>query len=425
MLARPLLRRSSRLADGWKERLAPDDWIPTDPARTDGHAVDLWLQAASGGEARLAAAVCEQFSPSSTLRVLVTTWTRQGRDVMEKAAEGLKSSHPGLSVIVRFAPFDHPDIVRRALTLASPRMVALLETELWPGLLAACREKNIPVHVFNGRINSSTAHFGKLFSSLMTEISPVRIHAISRYDQQAFSRIFPCRVDRMPNIKFDLAVRALDGPLSAHNHCFSVSGPVFLFASVRQCEETRIPGQLARLYKAVPNAAVVVVPRHLHRVASWKSVLDDLALMPVLVSELPAGRCLPRRHVLIWDRFGDLPQLYAAARAVFVGGSFGQGGQNFLEALSAGRVPCIGPSAHNFLWAMGTGDPSMPSLEQAGLLRVAHHPKDVIDIMLEQAASTSDRKLVRERFREWLAPRLGGAAGTARSMEEILATPQS
>ena len=143
MLARPLLRRSSRLADGWKERLAPDDWIPTDPARADGHAVDLWLQAASGGEARLAAAVCEQFSPSSTLRVLVTTWTRQGRDVMEKAAEGLKSSHPGLSVIVRFAPFDHPDIVRRALTLASPRMVALLETELWPGLLAACRQDHV------------------------------------------------------------------------------------------------------------------------------------------------------------------------------------------------------------------------------------------------------------------------------------------
>lgn len=424
-LARPLLRRSSRLSDGWKERLAPDDWLLPEFPRSNDHTVDLWLQAASGGEARLAVAVCEQLSPDAPLRVLVTTWTRQGRDVMEKAAESLKNSHPSLSVIVRFAPFDHPDIVRRALDIASPRMVALLETELWPGLLAACREKNIPVHVYNGRINSSTAHFARLFSSLMTELSPASVHAISRYDQQAFSRIFPCSVDRMSNIKFDLAAKALENPLSTHNHCFSVSGPVFLFASVRQCEETRIPGQLARLYKTVPNAAVVVVPRHLHRVAAWKSVLEDLALMPVLVSELPAGRCLPRRHVLIWDRFGDLPQLYAAARAVFVGGSFGQGGQNFLEALSAGRIPCIGPSAHNFLWAMGTGDPSMPSLEQAGLLRVAHTPKDVIDIMLEQASSTYDRKLVRERFREWLAPRQGGAAGTARDIEETLSSLQA
>lgn len=417
-LARPLLKRSPRLSDGWKERLAPDDWLKQDGC--DVGNMDIWLQAASGGEARLATAICESFSPSSSLRVLVTTWTRQGRDVMEKALAPLKRTHPRLVVLVRFAPFDHPDIIRRALTLASPRMVALLETELWPGLLAACREKNIPVHIFNGRINSSTAHFGRMFSSLMHELSPAVVHAISRYDKQTFARIFPCQVDMMPNIKFDLAAGTLDAPLSTYTQCFSTGGPVFLFASVRQCEEVRIPGQLSRLYKTIPNAAIVVVPRHLHRVQAWKSVLEDLALMPVLASELIPGHSLPRRHVLIWDRFGDLPQLYAAARAVFVGGSFGQGGQNFLEALSAGRVPCIGPSAHNFRWAMGIGDPSMPSLEQAGLLRIAHHPKEVIDIMLEQAASTRERSDVREKFRTWLAPRQGGAAMTATAMEKLV-----
>ena len=424
-LARPFLKRSKRLADGWNERLAPEGWLNPDFPTADDHTVDIWIQAASGGEARLAVAVCRQFSPSVPLRVLVATWTRQGRDVMENALADLKETHPRLAVAVRFAPFDHPDIIRRALAQASPRLVALLETELWPGLLAACREKNIPVHIFNGRINSSTAHFGKLFSSLMADISPKSIHTVSRYDSQGFSSIFPCPVTLMSNIKFDLAAKALSQPLTSSPHCFSANGPVFLFASVRQCEEKRIPGQLERLYKAVPNAAVVIVPRHLYRVAAWKSVLDDLAFMPILASELPAGRSLPRRRVLIWDKFGDLPQLYASARAVFVGGSFGQGGQNFLESLSAGRIPCIGPSAHNFLWAMGTGDPSMPSLEQSGLLYVAHTPKDVIDIMLTHAASTRDRNAVREAFRQWLAPRLGGAASTARIMEQSVTASRS
>ena len=224
----------------------------------------------------------------------------------------------------------------------------------------------------------------------------------------------------MPNIKFDLAAQALDIPLSSHSSAFRAAGPVFLFASVRQCEETRIPGQLARLYKAVPHAVVIIVPRHLHRVAYWKSVLEDLAFMPLLLSELAPGSTLPRRHALIWDRFGDLPRLYASAQAVFVGGSFGQGGQNFLEALSAGRIPCIGPSAHNFLWAMGIGDPSMPSLKDAGLLHVAHTPKDVIDIMIEQASAVPDRTEVREKFRTWLEPRRGGAAFTARTLESLL-----
>ena len=421
-LARPLLRRSRRLSDGWQERLAPAEWLPEELSVSDGHAVDIWLQAASGGEARLAVEICRNFSPTADLRVLVTTWTRQGREVMEKALDELKASHPHLLVMVRFAPFDHPDIVRRALAAASPRMVVLLETELWPGLLAACRENNVPVHVFNGRINSSTAHFGRLFSSLMAELSPVAVHTISRYDRQAFSSIFPCPVDMMPNIKFDLAAQALEIPLSTHSDAFQASGPVFLFASVRQCEETRIPGQLARLYKAVPDASVIIVPRHLHRVSYWKSVLDDLAFMPLLVSELAPGSTLPHRHALIWDRFGDLPQLYASAQAVFVGGSFGQGGQNFLEALSAGRIPCIGPSAHNFLWAMGIGEPSLPSLKDAGLLRVAHTPKDVISIMLEQAASEPDRAEVRARFKAWLEPRRGGAAFTAEALEKTVLT---
>ena len=419
-LARPFLKRSSRLTDGWQERMVPDDWLKNDLPVVDGHAADIWMQAASGGEARLAVAVCRNFSADTPLRVLVTTWTRQGRDVLEQALPSLRESHPLLTLAVRFAPFDQPDIVRRAVALASPRMVALLETELWPGLMAACREKNIPVHMFNGRINSSTVHFGKIFPSLMTDIAPVAIHAISRYDRQMFSGIFPCPTDIMPNIKFDLAAKGLSTPLTAGSLPFNVSGPVFLFASVRQCEETRIPGQLADLYKAVPNAAVIIVPRHLHRVATWKSVLEDLALMPVLVSELAPGRTLPRRHVLIWDHFGDLPDLYAAARAVFVGGSFGQGGQNFLESLSAGRIPCIGPSAHNFLWAMGTGDPSMPSLEEAGLLRVAHTPREVINIMIRQAASTRDRTNIRNAFQEWLTPRLGGALRSAHLMEEAV-----
>ena len=421
-LAFPFLKRSSRLSDGWNERMVPGDWLLPDLPQKDGRAADIWLQAASGGEARLAVAICRSFRPDAALRILVTTWTRQGRDVVELALPSLKESHPNLVVAVRFAPFDHPGIVRRALAEASPRLVALLETELWPGLMAACREKNIPVHIFNGRINSSTAHFGRLFSSLMADIAPAAVHAVSRYDQQGFSAIFPCPADRMTNIKFDLAAQTLDAPLPATERLFTAAGPVFLFASVRQGEETRIPGQLSRLYKAVPNAAVIIVPRHLHRVPAWKSVLEDLAFMPMLISELAPGSPLPRKRVLIWDRFGDLPQLYAAARAVFVGGSFGQGGQNFLEALAAGRVPCIGPSAHNFLWALGTGEPSMPSLVEAGLLRVAHTPKDVINIMLEQAASTRDRNTVREAFRTWLLPRQGGSAATAMLMEEALAS---
>ena len=416
--ALPFLKKSRRLADGWKERLVPEHWLEPDfTDAPDGHAVDLWLQAASGGEARLAVSVCRSLGKDTPLRVLVVTWTRQGRDVIEKAIPALKESHPLLTLAVRFAPFDRPDIARRALALAKPRLVALLETELWPSLMAACREQDVPLYVMNGRITASTVNFGRRFSSLMKSVSPSAVYAISEHDRRGFAAIFPCPTQTMPNIKFDLALELLEKPLP--ENAFRAEGPVFLFASVRTGEETRIPGQIASLFKARPDACAVVVPRHLHRVEAWKSVLADLGHSPLLLSDMGENISLPAGRVLIWNRFGDLPQLYAAAQTVFVGGSFGQGGQNFLESLAAGRVPCIGPSASNFLWAMSR-EGNLPSLEQSGLLRSAPTPREVIEAMLQLAEAPRPRSDVRKDFQDWLSPRLGGSLQTASILEEAM-----
>ena len=416
--ALPFLKKSRRLADGWSERLIPEDWLSPDFSPASGeHNVDIWLQAASGGEARLAVSVCKALDPRQPLRVLVVTWTRQGRDVIEKAMPALAESHPLLKLAVRFAPFDRPDIARRAVSLARPRIVALLETELWPSLMAACREENMPVHVLNGRITASTVNFGRRFSSLMKSVSPAGVAAISENDRRGFAAIFPCPSQTMPNIKFDLAAEMLEKPLEENS--FRAEGPVFLFASVRSGEETRLPGQLPLIFKERPEACIIIVPRHLHRVDAWKSVLGDIGLSPLLVTEMEENFTLPRGRVLIWDRFGDLPRLYASAQAVFVGGSFGQGGQNFLESLAGGRVPCIGPSASNFLWAMNSEGGNV-SLKQAGLLRTAATPKEVIDIMLEQASSPLPQKDIRDAFQNWLAPRLGGSASAVEILENSM-----
>ena len=417
-VALPFLKKSRRLSDGWAERLIPGDWLSPDfPSASGEHNVDIWLQAASGGEARLALSVCKALDREQPLRILVVTWTRQGRDVIEKAIPALAESHPNLKVAARFAPLDRPDIARRAISLARPRIAALLETELWPSLMAACREQGVPVHVLNGRITASTVNFGRRFSSLMKAVSPDGVAAISENDRRGFAAIFPCSTQAMPNIKFDLAAEMLEKPMEENS--FRAEGPVFLFASVRSGEETRLPGQLPLILKERPEACIIVVPRHLHRVDAWKSVLGDIGLAPLLVSEMEENFTLPRGRVLIWDRFGDLPRLYASAQAVFVGGSFGQGGQNFLESLAGGRIPCIGPSASNFLWAMNR-EGGNASLEQAGLLRTAHTPKEVVDIMLEQAASLRPQKDVREDFQNWLAPRLGGSAAAVEILKNSM-----
>jgi len=198
----------------------------------------------------------------------------------------------------------------------------------------------------------------------------------------------------------------------------------------------------------IKGAAAVIVPRHLHRVRPWQERLEDLGLRPLLLSELGEASRIPASATLVWDRFGDLPALYGKAAAVFVGGSFGQGGQNFLEALSAGIVPCIGPSASNFLWAMDRSG-GLPSLEEAGLLHVLKTPKAVVETMLMQAGADRSafeegglfsgvlRRMLSCRtdavskalpkedvmglFEAWLEPRKGGSALASRVIMERLA----
>jgi len=437
-LARPVLRHRRRLADGWTERLIPDGWA---------QAADLWIQAASGGEARLAVALLRELGQNlkkqkkGVLRVLVTTWTRQGRDVL--ANSGLGSENSPLSLTVRFAPLDDPAITRRAVAQVKPRLLVLLETELWPGLMRACAEANVPIQVLNARMTRASHEGYRIIRFVMRRLPVHSVHAVSEEDAQRFARIFlpysrpdtkpepeswtPPVIETMPNMKLDAAAEALStpAPCPADPICIvKRDKPVILLASVRKEEEHRLCPVIHSLIRLFPQITLIIAPRHLHRVEAWKERLYDLGLWPVLASELQAREdsIAPLGQPLIWDRFGDLPQLYALADTVFVGGSLGLGGQNFLEALSAGVIPLVGPSLDNFRWALGKN----PSLEEAGLIRIFPRLRTMkalgthLEEFCREGRISTSRDEVRSRFRDWLSPRTGGTALAARHVLDLL-----
>lgn len=447
----PFLRRNKRLADGWEERRVPVDWLAHVPwAMRERRGCDIWLQAASGGEARLALAVLEALpertsgidSGDNAWRVLLITWTRQGRDVLEAGAARIGASRRDMLCAVRFAPLDEPATALRALELAEPRVLALLETELWPGLMAACRESGIPLAVLNGRMTKASYECYRMLRNVLRDMPPRRILAMCREDLSRFFGIFdgagnpPCRLELMPNIKFDLAAGALEGecqaaaeplPEMACNGDLRLlfgDAPLALFASIREQEESRICPRILELCRKNPACVIVLAPRHMHRVDAWRTRFYDLGISCVMASSLNADapcEALSPQTVVLWDRFGDLPRLYAAADAVYVGGGFGQGGQNFLEALAGGVVPCVGPRLGNFLWALGADCP--PALAEAGLLRICRRFADVRDTMLAgtRARRTErEREDVRARFRTWLDRRTGGSRQAAQILAHML-----
>ncbi len=419
-MAYPFLKRSPRLSDGWQERIVEPHWLGNDfPAAGDGHRVDVWLQAASGGEARLAEAICGQFDASRPLRLVISTWTPQGRAIADAALERLKSSHPLLQAATRFTPLDNPDCVSRALDEAAPRVVALLETELWPGLMASCRVRNIPVIVLNGRLNRSTMRFKNFFPSLCRHIAPQKVLAVSPEDCSRYVSMFRCQADTMHNIKFDLSLHSLETPLPPHPLASCFPGPVFLFASVRHGEYRQLPRHFHKILRR-EQGTLIIAPRHMQSTKSWFELMTDLGFEAVRASSLQEGSPLAPGTAVIWDRFGDLPQLYALASAAFVGGTIAQGGQNFLEPLSAGIEPFIGTSVENFAWALAKDPAGTPSLEAEGLIHMIRKPCDIIDEMLAYAGRPPSRESVRERYRLWLSRHVGGAAAAAAEIESLL-----
>ena len=425
--ATPLLRRHKRLGEGFDQRLVPDGWPCFDERTPDCPPEDtpsdknlpspplcVWIQAASGGEAWLVHSLVRELlrqrevlrkgEPSHVteeqpITLLCTTCTRQGLDVLEKLGESLTAEPAGrnCTLLPRYLPLDTPALMEKAMQQAAPAALVLLETELWPGLLAAARKYSVPVLVLNARMTEKSLAGYKLIRPFWQAHKPERVLAIAEKDAARFAALFgPEQVAVMPNIKFDrVAEAAAMGNTSAaprpdpvairQGAGFEASALLTALASVREEEEDLLLPGIQELYEkksiGEQSIAIAIAPRHMHRVAAWQKKLAAAGIPCILRSEqqlqteqpisvsmdtanAPASAVMQKitgsgiaaapapPPVYLWDTFGELQKLYAIADAVFVGGSLAPlGGQNFLEPLAEGVNVCVGEYTKNFDWA--------------------------------------------------------------------------
>lgn len=183
-LAPLFLKRNPRLRDGWNQRTL----------RRPLPRADLWIQAASVGEAYLARELFAAADGFPGIRVLATTGTRQGMEILAAEKRWERA----------FFPFDRPSWMACAVDQVRPRVAVLLETELWPGQLAALRTRGVPTLLLNGRITERSLRGYRRVSGLWRSLRPDRIATISPADAGRFASLFgPVGVTVMPNIKFD------------------------------------------------------------------------------------------------------------------------------------------------------------------------------------------------------------------------------
>ncbi len=304
----------------------------------------LWIHAVSVGEVQAAVPLVRALrSGGRDFRIVVTTTTPTGRERVRQAL--------GNSVLHRYAPYDLPGAVRRFLGRVGPRLVIIMETELWPNILHQCSRRGIPVLLANARLSEqSAASYRRVAITAGRMLAS--ISCIAAQTQRDATRLVslgarPDRVRVTGNTKFDVRLPAsLSEEAQVLRRCFGVDRGVWIAASTHDGEERQVLQAFEQVQSALPDSLLVLVPRHPERAASVAALARKFGHVTALRSESPVS-CADAR-VFVGDTMGELPLFYAASDVAFVGGSLvPEGGHNMLEPAALGIPVVFGPHVHD------------------------------------------------------------------------------
>lgn len=422
-LAIPLLRRKLRRRAGAEPGYAqavPERFGHYGGPAPTGDGPLVWIHAVSLGETRAAAILLGALREELPgMRLLLTHGTATGR------AEGARLLRPGDRQA--WLPWDTPGAVRRFLRHFRPDIGVLMETEIWPNLVAGCRALDVPLVLANARLNAKShagarrlawlarpAYAGLTAAWAQTEADATRLRDLGAPVAGVFG-----------NLKFDARP---DAALLGRGRVWRAQAPrpVVLLASTREGEEAMwlqtlkektAPALASQALAAIDNeekpGAVqwLVVPRHPQR-------FDEVAALCTA-----AGFTVSRRsqwdeapevaEVWLGDSLGEMPLYYGLASVALLGGSFAPlGGQNLVEAIACGCPVVLGPHTFNFAEAAEL------AVQAGAALRVADMAQGAREA-LRLAGDADRRAAMVAHCTDFIAAHQGAAQTTARAVAAL------
>lgn len=255
----------------------------------------------------------------------------------------------GARVRRSFLPLDTPGAVARFLDRVRPRAVLVMETEVWPNLLAACTRRAIPALLVNARMSEKSARGYVRAGSLARDAFAAFTAIAAQTDADALrlAQLAARDIRVTGNLKFDLAPDGSTTERAAQLRDEWGVRPVWIAASTHAEDDAVVLQTHRLLLSAFPELLLVLVPRHPQRFAA---VAAQIAAAGFSCARRSRGESVtPAIAVYLADTMGELGMLYAVADVAFVGGTFsGTGGHNFLEPAALGLPVASGPSVYNF-----------------------------------------------------------------------------
>jgi 3-deoxy-D-manno-octulosonic-acid transferase len=256
-------------------------------------------------------------------------------------------------------PLDFSMAVRRALGRMRPSAVVLMEGEVWPNFLAACRRRGIAAVVVNGRISADKGYpryrmLGPLARRLFNALTAVGAQDERYAGCYRKLGVEPAKVHVTGMIKFDSAQVAshIDGQEALAAAIGLSPGERLLVAGGTGPGEEDVLLEIYRRLKVNhPSLRLAVVPRKPERFDEVARKLSQDGGNVVRRSQCPDGSTAAAEPgaVVVGDTMGELRKFYALAEVVFVGRSLApMGGSDMIESAALGKPTCFGPHTFNF-----------------------------------------------------------------------------
>ena len=331
----------------------------------------IWVHAVSVGELLAVAPLVERMLQEwPDKAVLITNTTPTGSEQTQKLF-GDRVEHT-------WFPFDAPLVTGAFLRHWSPQLVVMVETEIWPNIMASAREQGIPVALVNARLSARSARgyarLGEFTRQTLKGFS--LIAAQSKSDDRRFRRIGadPDAMQVVGSIKFDIDLAARRGQLEVIKSELGSdikSRPLWAAASTHPGEEQLVIDAYQALRQRGIATRLLLAPRHPNRTGDIIKLLEKAGLSYQRRSERVAINV--DTDVLIIDTLGELSAFLGLADAAFIGGSLvPRGGHNPIEAAAWGCAVITGPHVINFATIVR-------DMERGGAIRVVVDQEELAD----------------------------------------------
>lgn len=329
------LKKKSKLLPAYGQRISErKGWIPS----IEGPVI--WFHTVSVGESLAAIEMIKTLiamHPGKT--VLVTTTTPTGSELVQ--------SKLGDKVAHCYLPWDRRLFIKRMLKRIQPELLVLMETEVWPELITQLSQQDVPIVLANARMSHRSAQgylkVAAFSRSIFAKLSLVC--AQSAADQDRFQQLGAPTVTVTGTVKFDIQLSQQAEQLAASWLPSMNNRFVWVAASTHPGEEAQLLAAHQQLLLSLPDALLILAPRHPERRFEIAALLSETSM----TYQLRSQAMVANEQVWLLDSLGELVAAMGVSNVVFMAGSLVEhGGHNPLEAGAWPKPVLSGPHYFNF-----------------------------------------------------------------------------